>query len=178
MPTPYVTVGNIIAGPCTSFEVDGTPIGATTAGVTMERKVTFTDLEVDQIIGPIRMVPSKDVMTVTTTMAEATLQNLQIAFNLAAAPVVTAAATGVTANTQLDLGLIQSAIEHTLVFKGPCPTTNGYSARTVTLNRCVNMGASKMAFEKGKETAYLVEFTCMPSLTATAGSEFGTMVDE
>lgn len=172
----YVTVGNIIAGPCSSFEVDGNPVGATAAGVTMERKVTYTDLEIDQIVSAIKMAASKDVMTVTTTLAEATQQNLQIAWNIATAPVVTTVA---PLTSTLSVGVMGPTIEHTLVFVGPCPPTSaGYKTRTVTLHRAVNMGASKMAFEKGKEQGYLVEFTILPDLTQTAGSEYGTVVDE
>lgn len=174
MTTPYVTVSNIIAGPCTSFLVDANPVGGTSAGVTMERAVTYTDLEVDQIVGPIKMAANKDVMTVTTELSEATLANLQLAFNLANAPVVATS----PATTTLDVGIIASTIEHTLTFVGPAPTTNGHTTRTFTLHRAVNMGKPKMTIIKGKEQVFQVQFTLMPDLTQPAGSEFGTIVDQ
>lgn len=169
-----VTVGNIIAGPCTSFEVDGTAVGGTSGGVTLERKMTYTDLEVDQIVGVVKQALSKDAITVTTTLSEATLNNLQIAFNISNAPVVNTT----PANTTLSVGVEKAPIEHTLTFVGPCPAGSGsYTARTVTIHRAINMSTAKMDFVKDKEQGYHVQFTCLPDLTQTAGSEYGTVVD-
>lgn len=174
MATSTVTVGNIIAGPCTSFTVDATAVGGTSGGVTMERKQTMVDLEVDQIVGSIKKVPSKDVITVTTTLAESTLNNLQIAWGISAAPVVATT----PASTTLSIGIENVAIEHTLTFVGPCPPGTGtYTTRTVTCSRAVSVATAKMDFLKDKEQAYQVTFDILPDLTKTAGSEYGTIVD-
>jgi hypothetical protein len=168
-----ITRGNIIAGPCSSFTVDGNPIGGTSGGVTMERKTTMVDLEIDQIVGSVRKVPSKDVITVTTTMAESTLANLQVAWGIATAPVVATT----PASETLDVGVVTSAIEHALVFVGPCPSGT-YTSRTVTLHKAVSVATAKLSFEKDKEQAYQVTFDILPDLTQTAGSEYGTIVDQ
>ncbi len=169
-----VTVGNIIAGACTNFAVDTTQVGGTSGGVTMERKVTMVDLEVDQIVGSIKKVPSKDVITVTTTLAEATLNNLQLAWGIAAAPVVATT----PASTTLSVGVQNTAVEHTLTFVGPCPPgTANYTTRTVTIHRAVAVATAKMDFLKDKEQAYQVTFDVLPDLTQAAGSEYGTVVD-
>jgi len=172
--TPYVTVGNIIAGPCSSFTVDATAVGGTSGGVMMERKMTYTDLEVDQIVGVLKQALSKDAVTVTTTLSEATLANLQIAFNVTAAPVVSPTPATMT----LSLGVETAPVEHILVFIGPCPAgAASYTKRTVTLHRAINMSAAKMDFIKDKEQGYQVQFTILPDLTQTEGSEYGTFVD-
>lgn len=172
--TPYVTKGNIITGPCKSFTVDSTAVGATSGGVKATRKQTMTDLEVDQIVGVIKKALSKDSMTVETTLAEATLDNLQIAWGVTAAPVVATS----PASTTLSVGVESSPVEHTLTFVGPCPPgTGSYTTRTVTFHRAVNVTTADMDMQKDKEQGYKVTFDILPDLTQTAGSEYGTVVD-
>lgn len=169
-----VTVGNIIAGPCSSFTVDSNQVGGTSGGVTLERKMTYTDLEVDQIVGVLKQALSKDAVTVTTTLSEATLANLQLAFNVTAAPVTATT----PASETLSIGVESSPVEHTLTFVGPCPAgTSNFTTRTISIHRAINMSTAKMDFIKDKEQGYQVQFTCLPDLTQTAGSEYGTVVD-
>ncbi|MCL6454371.1 MAG: hypothetical protein K6T78_12235 [Alicyclobacillus sp.] len=170
-----ITTANIIIGPCTSFTVDGNPVGATSGGVTFEKKQTYTDLSIDQITGIAKKAIKEETYTVTTTLAEATLQNLQYALSLSAAPVVSTS----PATTTLNLGLESGAVEHKLVFVGPCPpSSSNYKTRTFTLNRAINVSAVKMEIAKDKEQMYQVSFECLPDLTQPAGSEYGTIVDQ
>ena len=174
MATPYVTTSNIIAGPCTSFTVDASAVGGTSGGVKTTRKMTFTDLEVDQIVGVLKKALSKDELTVKTTLSEATLNNLQIAWGVTAAPVVATT----PASTTLNVGVEKSPVEHTLTFIGPCPPGSGtYTTRTVTFHRAISGVNGDLDFIKDKEQGYKVTFTILPDLTQTAGSEYGTVVD-
>lgn len=169
-----VTTGNIIIGACTSFKVDGTDLGATSGGVTVEKKQTFTDLQVDQITGITKKAIKEETYTITTQLAEATLANLQIAFGASKAPVVSTT----PANTTLNLGLESGSVEHALEFVGPCPPgTAGYKTRTFTLHRAVNVTATKIDLARDKETLFAVSFECLPDLTQPSGSEYGTVVD-
>lgn len=167
-----VTAGNIIIGPCSSFKIDGTDVGATSGGVTVEKKQTFTDLQVDQITGIVKKSIKEETYTITTSLAEATLPNLQIAFGASAAP--TTATT--PASETLTLGLESGAVEHTLTFVGPSPKGT-YTTRTFSLNRAVNVTATKIDLARDKETLFAVSFECLPDLTQTAGSEYGTVAD-
>jgi len=170
-----VTVGNIIIGACTSFMVDTVDIGATSGGVMIEKKQTFTDLQIDQVTGIIKKAIKEETYTIVTTLAEATLANLQIAFGASKAPVVSTVA---PIGTTLSLGVETGAVEHKLVFVGACPTgTTAYTTRTFTLNRAVNVTSTKIDLAKDKEQMFAVSFECLPDLTQVAGSEYGTVFD-
>lgn len=171
--TPYVTVGNIITGPCTSFTVGAAAVGATSGGVKATRKQTMTDLEVDQIVGVVKKALSKDALTVETTLSEATLANLQLAWGITAAPVVV---TGTPAALTLSVGVETTPVEHTLTFVGPCPTGT-YTKRTVTFHRAINVTSADLDFQKDKEQGYKVTFDILPDLSQAAGSEYGTISD-
>lgn len=167
-----VTVGNIIIGACSSFKVDSTDVGATSGGVTVTKKRTFTDLSVDQVPGIVKKKVKEETYTVKTTISEATLANLQIAWGLSAAPVTSTT----PASETLNIGLETDPEEHVLEFVGPCPK-GSYTSRTVTFHRAISMGIAKPDVAKDKETLFDVEFECLPDLTQTAGSEYGTYVD-
>lgn len=170
-----VNAGNIIAGPCTSFQVDGVEVGGTSGGVSAERKMTFNDVEVDQVVGVVKKILTKDEITVTTTLSEATLANLQLAWGISQAPVVNTS----PANTTLNVGVEKAPVEHTLTFVGPCPPgTSNYKTRTVTFYRAINMVSAKLDFMKDKEQQYQVSFQCLPDLTKQDGSQYGTVVDQ
>lgn len=174
MPVPNVTVGNIIIGPCTSFKVDGTEVGGTDGGVFWEKKTKFADITVDQVPGPLKKAVTEATYTLTTTLAEATLTNLQIAWGLSQAPVTSTN----PASTTLNVGIERTAVEHQITFVGPCPAgAGGYTTRTFTVYRAVSMAATKIGVQKDKPQMFQVEFDCLPDLTKP-GSEYGTIVDQ
>lgn len=172
MSTPTVNIANIIIGACTSFTVDSTAVGGTTGGVMIEKKRTFTDLQVDQVTGVVKKAIKEETYTVKTTLSEATLANLQIAWGLSQAPTTSAS----PASETLNIGLETTVTEHTLTFVGPCPSGT-YTSRTFSVNRAISMAVAKPEMAKDKETLFEVEFECLPDLTK-AGAEYGTVVDQ
>lgn len=171
-----ITSSNIIIGACTSFTVDGTAIGGTSGGVTFEKKQTYTDLSVDQVTAKVKKAVKEEVYTVTTTMSEATLANLQIALSSSQAPVVVTTPASSTLNLSIETG----AQEHVLVFVGKCPpgTSTNYTTRTFTINRAVNVSALKLDLAKDKEQLFQISFDCLPDLTKTVSQgQYGTIQD-
>lgn len=166
-----VNVANIIIGACTSFTVDSTAVGGTSGGVTIEKKRTFTDLQVDQVTAVIKKAIKEETYTVKTTMSEATLANLQLAWGLSTAPTTSTS----PATETLNIGVETTVTEHTLTFVGPCPSGT-YTSRTFNVNRAISMAVAKPEMSKDKETVFEIEFECLPDLTKT-GAEFGTVVD-
>lgn len=164
-----VTQTNIIIGPCTSFKVDSTDIGATAGGVTVDMQDKFQDVEVDQVAGVVAKGITTRTMTVKTQLAEATLENLQIAWNQSK-PVTTDAQAG---TKTLGIGLDLVPPYHALTFIGPGP---GGKQRTFTVHKAVTSGAS-YDIAKDKPGFYSVTFECVPDLSQPAGQEFGTVVD-
>lgn len=171
-----ITTNNIIIGPCSSFTVDSTPVGGTSGGVAFEKHQKLVDLQIDQLVGTAKKGVTDETYTVITTLAESTLQNLQFALGLGAAPVVSTT----PATTTLSLGIQTQTHEHALVFVGPCPPggTTSYTTRTFTLHRAVNVTAVKLEISKDKEQLIQLSFQCLPDTTQPPGSEYGTIVDQ
>jgi hypothetical protein len=169
-----VTTTNIIIGPCTSFKVDGNDLGGTTGGVQIEKKRTFTDIEVDQYAGVIKKAIKQDTYTVKTTLSEATLANLAIAWDAPAPTVNPGPPQTTTMNMGVASGTNLAPTEHTITFVGPAP--NG-KTRTFNITRAVSMGTATPVMDRNKETVFAVEFECLPNL-ANTGAEYGTVVDQ
>lgn len=165
-----VTAANVIMGPCISFTVDGQEVGGTSGGVNVEFKQTTQELTVDQVIDAVGIKPTKNEFTVTTTLSEVTLANVQLAFNQANAPTVDAQ----TGDTTLNLGLNTSLPTHQLVFVGPAP---GGGQRTYTINTAVQIASVQSSMALNKQDGLAVSFRCLPDLTQEPGSEYGTVAD-
>lgn len=163
-----VSAANIIIGPCTSFKVDDQEIGATAGGVEVQIQDKYADIEIDQYIGIVARGLTQRTMTVKTQLAEATLQNLQIAWNQPDAP-TTDSQTG--AET-LGIGAKPQFKYHTLTFVGPGP--NG-ATRTFTVHKATAMASGNYTIAKDKPAFVEVTFECLPDFTQPAGQEFGTV---
>jgi len=78
---PADTNAAVIAVPSSIVWTDA---GATTGGVAVEVDHTYSKINADQLIDPIGARLTARAITVTVNLLEATLQNLLLAFNLAA----------------------------------------------------------------------------------------------
>lgn len=167
-----ITTGNIIIGPCSSFSVDGQEVGATTGGVQFSMKETYTSLSIDQVAADVADAIKDQQYSIKTTLAETTLENLALAWDTFAAPVVGTSPASKTLNLGIKTGLKK---EHTVTFVGPAP--DGYSTRTYTCTKAVTVVSAVDESSKDKAKEYVVEFKIHPDFTQ-AGAEFGTIVDE
>lgn len=57
-----------------------TELGATKGGISIDRNNTETQIDVDQILQAVAAIPDEYEMTVTTQLAETTLENIQLAW--------------------------------------------------------------------------------------------------
>ena len=97
-----VTFTNIVVGQA-EFSLEGTNVGATQEGVNIGWEPDMVDIEVDQFGDAARVVQSMTKVTVTTTLAEATLVNLAHAWGYATG--VGAAEPGLqTGDTDFNIG--------------------------------------------------------------------------
>lgn len=163
-----VTVANVIIGPCTAFKVDNVDVGATASGVQVQVQDKYQDVEVDQIPGVVAKGLTQRTMTVKTQLAEATLENLQVVWNLGG----TITTDGTTGAKTLGIGVDRKGIEHALTFIGPGP--NG-TLRTFTVHRAVSVAAASYDMAKDKPAFLEVTFECMPDLAKQSGQEFATI---
>lgn len=177
MTTPYanVTQGNIIAGPCQSFTVDGVQLGGTSGGVDVERQMKFTGINIDQVPGDIADLITGDDITIKTILAEDTLANLKLAWNSSTALVTGTGPARQTMGVGVESGL---ATEHNLVFVGPCPKGT-YTTRTYTAWKAISYATgATFKLEKNGPTYIPITFKLHPDLTQPAGNEYAQFVDQ
>ena len=142
MATGY-TAGNLFAGAATSFLVDGVTCGGTKDGVKVRRETTWLDLQVDQFAGIVKKSPTMVRMYLETILAEATLANIQLAWNIASAALV---------SNSLQLYQPQSgaAAEHTVYIDGP--TVTGKTTRNYDFARVVIMADGEQSISRTAPT--------------------------
>jgi hypothetical protein len=159
-----VTVANIIIGAAT-LKIDGVDVGAVSGGVSIAKSTDTYAVEVDNVRAAVKYIPVKENFSVKTNLAEATLNNIRLVWNIPANQLVT----GV-----LTLGLSTGLSEHTLEITGVAP--NGLT-RVYRTYRAISVRASEHAYLRTKETLVPVEFDVLPDLSRPAGTELGTITD-
>lgn len=155
---------NIVTGAATIC-LDGNDLGLTTGGVTVRTERTFVETEADQIMGIAKRSLSMERIYVTTSLLEATLENLRIAFGLPDAYL--------TGGTVLCLGYNSSCgiMEHAMVIKGPGPSCG---CRTFVFDQVISISSPEYKMDKGEETKIEVEFEVLKDETT---GQFGCIYD-
>lgn len=145
-------------------------MGFTVDGVEITMEPDFIDVNVDQFGDAARLIENSVKVMVKTTLAEATLANLAIAWGRPAA-----AYTAGTFGGTLKLGVNATGrpTERRLQFVGKSPENFD---RTYTCHRAVSVASSGHSYKRGEATLYPVEFRILPDGGAT-GQEYGTVVD-
>ena len=170
-----VTFANIVVGEGNLF-IDGTNVGATQEGASLSWEPDMVDIEVDQFGDAARVVQSKVSVSLSTTLAEATLANLAIAWGLNADDDISEGGGERTLNIPLYSVYPE---EHTLVLVGNAPGSSASvtKVRTYTTHRAIQYGGSEHSLNRAENTAFPVDFRILPDSSVT-GAEYGTIVDE
>lgn len=151
----------VVCGTSVQLKVANTDVGYTKGGVELELSSEFYNVIADQSLTPILRKMTSRTCKVRTTMLEATLEHLRMAWNLADSALVSSSLT--LNSTEKGEVAIQ------FVGKGPNSTT-----RTATFFAAVGMTTGPIPNFKDKESEIPVEFEC---LLSDANSSFGTIVD-
>ncbi|HOX87846.1 MAG TPA: hypothetical protein PLY04_17830 [bacterium] len=152
----------IVCGTSVQLKVGGTDVGYTAGGVELELADEHYDVIADQSLTPVLRKLTARTCKVRTTMLEATLENLRLAWNLADTALV---------SSSLTLNSSEKG-EVAVVFVGKGPGTT--VTRTATFFAAVAMATGPIPNFKDKESQIPVEFECLWSDTNSA---FGTIVD-
>lgn len=174
-------VKNILVGVGTlevsgELDANGSPatpladIGFTIDGVEITMEPDIVDIIVDQLGDAAKLIEQSVKVMIKTTLAEATLANLAIAWGR---PDAAFTANGVGGTLNLGVNATGKPVERQVRFKGKSP--EGFD-RTYTCNRAVSVTASGHSFKRGEATTYPVEFRILPDANQT-GAEYGTVVD-
>lgn len=155
-------------------------LGYTTDGVEFSYEPDFSEVEVDQLLDAAKMFKTGMTASVNTTLAEATLENLVLAWGqagstlgAAASPDTTGKELGIAAGALLD-----EPVERSLVFVGPAPrnATSKKQERLYHVRRALNVEASSHSLSKTDSTTIPVSLRVLPD-PYYSGKEYGIIRD-
>lgn len=157
-------------------EAGWTEVGYTTDGLEVATDPTYTDIEVDQIMDAAKIIKTGMSVSVSTTMVEATLDNLLMAWGQQAATLSSLGANereltiegGALGDAPLERGLIA-------VGNGPETATAGqYGERVYHLYRVLSVEASTHTLSRADAVGIPVTFRALPD---DATGRYGTVRD-
>lgn len=144
----------------------------------------MVDIEVDQYGDAAKVIQSKVKVMVKTTMAEATLQNLAIAWSYdsddsGAGDDIKANIDG--ANTKTFLFGVQNVypFEKAVQIEGNAPgsTASVTKNRKFRTKRAISMESSTISMKRAEATVFAVSFRILP-VSGDVNYEYGKIIDE
>ena len=173
----WVGNANVITSPPTGTSVSltgWTSPGFTMEGVELAYEPDFGDVEVDQLLDSARLFKQGMRVTVNTTLAEATLENLLVVWGQE----------GTAGNSVSILAgsLGQAPVERSLLFVGPAPVggTDASPAaqeRLYYIRKAVQTESTSFALRRAEATGLPASFRCLPDASASGGASYGTITD-
>jgi len=157
----------LVIGTYGQAEGAGADIGRTEGGFEFAIEREVKDVETDQDLGPVGAVETRRVGSLKFSMAEGSLANMALAFNLPSSAVV---------GTKLSLGAANAQGE---IYKTVYMNTDGPAngTRKYTFHKCVIIGSGVHSVKKDDKTIYEVELRVLWDTTQAAGEEMGTIED-
>lgn len=138
-------------------------VGFTQDGVEVATDPSWTDIDVDQLLDAAKIFQDGMGLSITTTFAESTLDNLLIAWGQAASTISSTAT-----DKSLDIAggaLGASPNERGLIAIGNSvekPTANGYGERTYRAYRVLSVEAVSHTLARADATVIPVTFRALP----------------
>lgn len=156
-------------------------LGATQNGVEISWEPDMVDIEIDQYGDAARIVQSKVKVMVKTTMAEATLNNLAIAWNYdqnTGGDDVKVNNDGANTKTFLFGAQTVFPYEKALVITGTAPgsAAGAVKTRKFYTKRAISMEASNITMKRAEASVFAVGFRILPK-TEDTGYEYGKIID-
>lgn len=189
-----VTTANIVVGEAavkvgasnitmTNSDFDAlSDIGATQGGVEISWEPDMVDIEIDQYGDAAKVIQSKVKVMLKTTLAEATLNNLAIAWSYDRTDNgddIKVNNDG--ANTKTFLFGSQSVYpyEYALQIVGNAPGSTASVTKTRKFNtkRAVSFESSMISMKRAEATMFAVSFRVLPN-PADTGYEYGKIIDQ
>lgn len=153
-----------------------TDVGLTQEGVEVQYQPDYGEVEVDQILDAAKLFKQKMTVSVGTTFAEATLENLLTVWAQSGGTLGPDAVGG-SALYLVPGELGQAPVEKALMFVGNAPgTKNAYKQRVYLAARALSVEASTHGMKRTEATVFPVTFRLLPD-TAASYSAYGRVVD-
>lgn len=189
-----VTTANIVVGEAevkigasnttmTNSDFDSlTSVGGTQGGVEISWEPDMVDIEVDQYGDAAKVIQSKVKVMVKTTLAEATLNNLALAWSYDSA---TGGSDVINnndgSNTRTFLFGVQNVypFEKAIQILGNAPGSDAATTKTRKFNtkRAISMESSTISMKRAEATVFAVSFRILP-VSADVGYEYGKIIDQ
>lgn len=159
-----------------------TSVGGTQGGVEISWEPDMVDIEVDQYGDAAKVIQSKVKVMVKTTLAEATLNNLALAWSYDSS---TGGSDVINnndgANTRTFLFGVQNVypFEKAIQIVGNAPGSDAATTKTRKFNtkRAISMESSTISMKRAEATVFAVSFRILP-VSADVGYEYGKIIDE
>ncbi len=150
--------------------------GFTTEGLEVSYEPDYGDVEVDQLLDSAKLFKQSMRVMVNTTLAEAALENLLVAWGQQSATLTSTAST-------TELGIAAGAlgdepVERALVAVGPGPKTaaGAKRERLYHARRVLSVESSAHSVRRNEATVFPVAFRLLPDPNFS-GSEYGVIRD-
>lgn len=138
-------------------------VGYTQDGLEVTNDPSWTDIEVDQLLDAAKIFQDGQGVSLSTSFAEATLENMLVAWGQSS-DTLTSTATSKT--WEVDGGTLGGApLERGLIAigNGPeKPDSNDYSERTYHAYRCLSVDSSGSSLARADATIVPVTFRALP----------------
>ena len=166
-----------------AFEVapgstDWRHVGYTTDGIEVSYEPDYGEVTVDQLLDSAKIFKQGMRVSVNTTLAEATLFNLMVAWGQKSDSV-----TGTTPDAETNLKisggeLHDDPIERSLAFVGPAPrgASNVKRERVYHLQRALQVESSAHSLSRSDATTIPVSFRCLPGEASTSSGDYGRII--
>lgn len=175
-------------------------VGYTSEGLDINVEPEYLDVEVDQLLDSAALFKSGQKITLSTSFTEATLDNLAFVLGQPASDIAKYSAGATPANDDItDAGAAMDAAGdyRTLTVKGGSlgaaplirsfyavgPSPRGNNTSTLKAERVyympfvISQEAVTVAVKRNEASKFPVTFRCLPDAGATAGQEYGKVVD-
>lgn len=155
-------------------------VGYTTDGVEVSYSPEYTGVEVDQLLDDAKLFKTRQNLSINTTFAEATLENLLVVWGQSNST-LTSSGTGDTAVKDIvmvggELG--QAPAERQVIAVGNGPEKSGagyYNERTYHAARAISVEESSHALRRNEATTLPVSFRLLPQ--DSAQNPYGSIHD-
>ena len=189
-----VTTANIVVGEAlvrvgssnttmTGTDFDALPsVGGTQGGVEITWEPDMVDIEVDQYGDAAKVIQSKVKVMLKTTMAEATLNNLAVAWSYdSTTDGDDIISNNDGANTRTFLFGVQNVypFEKAIQIEGNAPgsTASTTKTRKFRTKRAISMESSTISMKRAEATVFAVSFRILP-VSSDVNYEYGKIIDQ
>lgn len=138
------------------------PVGFTQEGLEISYEPDYGDVEVDQLLDSAVVFKQSMRVSLNTTLAEATLYNLMVAWGQSGSTL-----TGTAGEQELDIeggSLGEAPVERPFIAVGNSPRDGGkYGERVYHAYRTLNVEASTHSMRRNENTGIPVSFRALPA---------------